>query len=422
MGPSGPILAPGLPMGDHSRAAVAAQGFGSSDRPLAASHDVALLDLDGVVYVGPRAVPNASESLDSALRLHGLRSVFVTNNAARPPAVVADHLVDLGVRAEPGDVVTSAQAGARMLAERLAPGAPVLAIGGPGVAEALLERGLTPVTSVDDGAVAVIQGYGPEVGWRQLAEGSLAIERGLPWVATNLDRTIPSPRGRVLGNGSMVAALRHSTGVTPLVAGKPEPPLMVESVERARARRPIVVGDRLDTDIEGATRSQIPSLLVLTGVTDWQDLLLAAPMHRPTFLGFDLRALLEGAPLVEVTVELDQVVVRCREALVRVPVTHADPDPGTAPDPAPNAGGDLNRDTAPGPEDVLPHDSPPLGGAGDGPSWWIPAGIRDMGRYGDDAAADLDLDVVRSVVAASWAISDAGLSIVGRAKVHAAAG
>ncbi len=258
-------------------------GFGSSAVPLAAVHDVALLDLDGVVYVGAGPVAHAAESLDAALDLHGMRAAFVTNNAARTPEVVAAHLIELGIRAQPSDVVTSAQAGARMLAERLPTGARVLVIGGPGVAEALRERGLVPVDSVDDGAVALLQGYGPDVGWRQLAEACLAIERGMLWVATNLDRTIPSPRGRVLGNGSMVAALRHATGAEPLVAGKPEPPLMLESMDRAHALSPIVVGDRLDTDIEGATRSGIPSLLVLTGVTDWQDLL-----HTPPELPSDL--------------------------------------------------------------------------------------------------------------------------------------
>ena len=210
--------------------------FGSSVAPLAALHDVALLDLDGVVYVGVGAVPHAAEALDVALTAHGMRSTFVTNNAARTPTEVCAHLVGLGVRAEPSDVVTSAQAGARMLAERLPVGSHVLVIGGPGVGDALRERGLVPVESVDDGAVALMQGYGPDVGWRQLAEGSLAIGRGLLWVATNLDRTIPTPRGRVLGNGSMVAALRHATGAEPLVAGKPEPPLMLESVQRSRAR------------------------------------------------------------------------------------------------------------------------------------------------------------------------------------------
>jgi HAD superfamily hydrolase (TIGR01450 family) len=375
-----------------------ASGFGASPAPLAAVHDVALLDLDGVVYVGAGAVPHAAQALDAALATYGMRSAFVTNNAARTPAAVAAHLVELGVRAQPSDVVTSAQAGARMLAERLPVGSRVLVIGGPGVAAALRERGLVPVEVVDDGAVALIQGYGPDVGWRQLAEGSLAIGRGLPWVATNLDRTIPGPRGRVLGNGSMVAALRHATGVEPLVAGKPEPPLMHESVQRSRAVRPIVVGDRLDTDIEGATRAGIPSLLVLTGVTDWQDLLDAVPPHRPTYLGLDLRALLAPAPDVEVRLRPHGVEGRCGRVQVRIP--SGTPD---------RAGSALGPAT--GVPGVGPH----------GDLWWLPEGLRDAGR-GGGAAHALDLEVVRAVVAAAWALADTGRAIVGPARVHAATG
>lgn len=364
------------------------RGFGSSAAPLAAVHDVALLDLDGVVYVGTGAVEHAAQALDLARTQHGMRSTFVTNNAARTPAVVAAHLVELGIRAEPSDVVTSAQAGARMLAGLLPAGSRVLVIGGPGVPEALRERGLVPVESVDDGALALMQGYGPDVGWRQLAEGSLAIARGLPWVATNLDRTIPSPRGRLLGNGAMVAALRFATGVEPLVAGKPEPPLMLESVQRSGAARPIVVGDRLDTDIEGATRSGIPSLLVLTGVTDWQDLLDAAAPFRPTYLGHDVRALLAPAPEVEVGWGADVVQGRCARVSVRIPVT---------------------RTGAPGPDPRAP-------------LWWLPEGLRAARRGSSSGVEPPDLDVVRALVAASWAVADAGMRIDGPAQVHATTG
>jgi HAD superfamily hydrolase (TIGR01450 family) len=378
-------------------------GFGSSVAPLAAVHDVALLDLDGVVYVGAAAVPHAAETIEAALESFGMRSVFVTNNAARTPATVAAHLVDLGVRAVPSDVVTSAQAGARMLAERLPVGSHVLVIGGPGVGAALRERGLVPVETVDDGTLAVMQGYGPDVGWRQLAEGSLAIGRGLLWVATNLDRTIPSPRGRVLGNGSMVAALRHATGAEPLVAGKPEPPLMVESVQRSGAARPIVVGDRLDTDIEGANRSGMPSLLVLTGVTDWQDLLHATPRYRPTYLGHDLRALLTTASPVAVRRSPGQVEGRCRRAQVQIPAAVSD-----------QAGPDEGPDTGV---------AGSAGGGHDG-HWWLPESLRDTGRGAGGARADgdLDLDLVRAVVAAAWAIADDGRTITGPAQVHAATG
>ncbi len=376
-------------------------GFGSSKAPLAAVHDVALLDLDGVVYVGPRAVAHAAESLDAARARHGMRAAFVTNNAARTPAAVAAHLVELGVPAHASDVVTSAQAGARVLAERLPPGARVLVIGGPGVPEALRERGLVPVESVDDGAVALIQGHGPDTGWRQLAEGSLAIGRGLLWVATNLDRTIPGPRGRVLGNGSMVAALRHATGAEPEVVGKPEPPLMRESVARSAALSPVVVGDRLDTDIEGATRSGIPSLLVLTGVTDWQDLLAAAPPQRPTFLGHDLRALLEPAPQVVVSRGSHAVAAECRGAHVRVPVGAS----GAVGDPRPDRG-------VAGGQAPTPHSA----------AWWIPERLRPVGRgvSAPGSESEPDLDVVRALVAAAWATDDAGLAVVGQAQVHAA--
>lgn len=364
---------------------------------LASVHDVALLDLDGVVYVGASAVPHASAALDAALVQHGMRSVFVTNNASRPPEAVAAHLRELGVRATAADVVTSAQAGARVLAGMLEPGSPVLAIGGPGVSAALSERGLLPVTSVDDGAVAVMQGFGPQVGWHELAEGSLAIGRGLPWVATNLDSTIPTPRGRVLGNGSLVAALRHASGVVPLVAGKPEPPLMHESVERAGALSPIVIGDRLDTDIEGATNTGLPSMLVLTGVTDWQDLVGAEPAHRPTYLGRDLRALLEPAPEVEVLRLAHAVQARCARAVARVPMVDA----------AQESEHDLAGD-------------PDRGAGSHHRLWWIPEPLRSAGRGNGEDLDTVDLDVVRALVWASWAIGDAGARIVGAAELHVA--
>jgi len=347
-----------------------------------------------VVYVGRDAVPHAATSLEAARTRFGMRSVFVTNNASRPPRAVAEHLIELGVRAEPGDVVTSAQAGAGMLADLIEPGSAVLAIGGPGVAEALSERGFKPVRNVDDEAVAVMQGYGPDVGWAQLAEASLAIGRGLPWVATNLDATIPTPRGRVLGNGSLVAALQHSSGVVPLVAGKPETPLMRESVERAGALRPIVVGDRLDTDIEGAARAGIPSLLVLTGVTDWQDLVGARPEHRPTHLGRDLRDLLEPMPEIDVALTAEFAEGRCRAATVRVPLGAS-----RAEEPSPDAGQASDSRS------------------GD-PLWWVPLAYRNTGQGRGADIDPADLDVVRALVWISWAIDDAGSRIVDEAQVH----
>jgi ribonucleotide monophosphatase NagD (HAD superfamily) len=196
--------------------------------------------------------------------------------------------------------VTSAQAAAHHLALRLPVGAPVLVVGTTGLHEALTERGLTPVTSADDEPQAIVQGYSPELTWRQLAEGAVAINRGVPWVATNLDATVPSARGRLPGNGAMVAALRHATGREPVSTGKPDPAMHRESVERSGARRPIVVGDRLDTDIAGANAVGAPSLLVLTGVTSVPELLAAPPEARPSYLAADLRGLLDRHPVVSV--------------------------------------------------------------------------------------------------------------------------
>lgn len=260
-------------------------------RPLAEIYDVALLDLDGVVYIGTSAVEGAAEAL-AAARHAGMRLAFVTNNAARPPVAVADHLAALGIPAAANEVVTSAQAAAHYLADRLPAHARVLVVGTTGLEQALRERGLVPVTDANGEVAAVVQGYSPDLTWRLLAEGAVAINRGVPWVATNLDPTIPSPRGRLPGNGSMVAALRLATGVEPVVTGKPDPTMHRESVQRSRAQRPIVVGDRLDTDIEGANAAGCDSLLVLSGVTSAAELLAAPSAWRPTFLGADIGGLL----------------------------------------------------------------------------------------------------------------------------------
>jgi glycerol 3-phosphatase-2 len=263
-----------------------------TEKPLAQIYDVALLDLDGVVYVGQHAVAGAPEALRGAREM-GMRLAFVTNNAARPPSTVAEHLVALGIAAQAEDVINSAQAAAHYLADRLGPGARVLVIGTVGLDEALTERGLTAVHSAEDEPDAVVQGYSPELNWAQLAEGAVAIRRGIPWVATNVDPTVPSPRGPLPGNGSMVAALRHATGATPVVTGKPDPTMHRESVLRSGAQNPLVVGDRLDTDVEGANAAGCPSLLVLSGVTSAAELLAAPPLLRPTYLAEDVGGLLQ---------------------------------------------------------------------------------------------------------------------------------
>jgi HAD superfamily hydrolase (TIGR01450 family) len=282
--------------GDNSDAR---QSVEPSDGPLGRAHDTFLVDLDGVAYLGDQPISGAAEAL-RAVREQGAAVVFVTNNAARPPAEVVEQLESMGVAAAPGEVMTSAIAAARVAAERYPPGSPVLVVGGVGVREALSDVGLQPVTTADREPVAVVQGFAPEVGWKVLAEASVALRAGAAWIATNNDATLPSPRGPLPGNGSLVAALAAATGLTPEVIGKPAPALFTAALDASHGSRPLVVGDRLDTDIAGATAAGLPSLLVLSGVSTALDLLQAAPDMRPSYVGRDLRTLELVHPGVEV--------------------------------------------------------------------------------------------------------------------------
>ncbi len=251
-----------------------------------------MLDLDGVVYVGAHAVDGVPALLADA-RARGMTLAFVTNNAARPSEVVAAHLTDLGVEAAPTDVVTSGQAAAREVAARVEPGARVLVVGGDGLVLPLQELGLVPVTSADDSPAAVVQGFHPSVGWKLLAEASYAIAAGVPWIASNLDLTIPTGRGTAPGNGTLVNVVATAVGRRPdVVAGKPFRPLFDETVRRIASTRPIVVGDRLDTDIEGAVTCGADSLLVMTGVTDVSELCRAEPRRRPSYVAWTMDGLM----------------------------------------------------------------------------------------------------------------------------------
>jgi HAD superfamily hydrolase (TIGR01450 family) len=225
---------------------------------------------------------------------------FVTNNAARPPGAVGDHLRRLGVDAHDEDVVTSAQAAARLLSGQLEPGSKVFVIGGPGLEEALRERGLEPVTEPSENVAAVAQGYGPEMPWKRVVQGSILVRSGVPWVASNTDMSIPTAHGVGPGNGALVQLVADFSGRQPQVAGKPMAPLLEETITRVGGSRPLLVGDRLDTDIEGAVTMGWDSLLVLTGVTGLAELVAAPPARRPTYIGRDLGALAAAQPAPEV--------------------------------------------------------------------------------------------------------------------------
>jgi len=285
-----------------------------SEQPLAQRYDGLVVDLDGVVQLDDQPVAHATEVL-AELATHGRSPIFLTNNASRPAREVSSRLGALGVHAEESQILTSAMVAAQVLADRLPAGAHVLVVGGAGLIDAVQAAGLRPVSSATQEVAAVVQGWSPDVGWQLLAEGSVALRAGARWIATNTDRTLPSPRGPLPGNGSLVAALRTATGLEPEVVGKPQRAVFDTAAGRTGGASPLMVGDRLDTDIAGARAAGLPTLLVLTGVAGARDLLAAPPAQRPTFVGADLRALLRphSAPQVadrtatcgDVTVDAD---------------------------------------------------------------------------------------------------------------------
>ena len=263
--------------------------------------DGIVCDLDGVIYRGHHAVPHAVESLLSALA-SGVRVVYATNNASRSPAEVSAHLDSLGLPGPIARVVTSAQAGADYVAQRCPAGSRVLAVGGPGVSLALQEAGLLAVsaeatsaqtTRSDESPVAVLQGYGTQVDWTDLAEAAYAVQAGALWVATNVDSTLPTDKGVAPGNGALVGAVRQAVHVDPVVVGKPHTPLyeLSLSVLATGVDRTMAIGDRLDTDILGATAAGMDSLFVFGGVHRWADVVGAQKAVRPRYVATDLRCL-----------------------------------------------------------------------------------------------------------------------------------
>ncbi|MFI5496532.1 HAD-IIA family hydrolase [Actinoplanes sp. NPDC051859] len=262
---------------------------------LADGYDLVVFDLDGVVYLIDKPIAGAAEAVER-LRAGGTAVAYATNNASRRAADVAALLTGMGVPAATDEVLTSAGAAAAMLAERLPAGAPVLVVGADALRAEVRDAGLTPVEHADESPAAVVQGYGPEVGWRVLAEASLAVRAGALWMATNTDRTLPSPRGPLPGNGSLVSVLRTALDREPdVVVGKPAPALFETAASLSGSRRPLCVGDRLDTDIEGAVRAGMDSVLVLTGVSGPAELLTAPASRRPTYVCADLSGLFAPA-------------------------------------------------------------------------------------------------------------------------------
>jgi len=254
---------------------------------LADPYDAILLDLDGVLYRWPEPVPGAAEGV-AALRKAGKRIAFVTNNSSRTPAQVVERLASVGVDAKPEEVVTSALATATILAERGTRFAFV--IGEEGLLKALTDAGIRIVNASSDDVDAVVIGFDRGADYTKLKDASVLVERGVALVASNADPSFPAARGESWpGAGALLAAIETTTGTRGEVFGKPEAPLFERALASAGGGRPLVVGDRLDTDIAGASRLGWDSALVLTGDARPED--VESSPWKPTFVVGDLSGL-----------------------------------------------------------------------------------------------------------------------------------
>ncbi|HEX5950738.1 MAG TPA: HAD-IIA family hydrolase [Actinomycetota bacterium] len=258
---------------------------------LAERYDALLLDLDGVLFRGAETVPGGPETL-AILRADGHHIAFVTNNSARTPEQVAEKLAGHGYEAHPDEVVTSALATADLLRERGA--AEAYVVGEEGIRRALADAGVRVLDGEPAAAPYVVVGWDREATYAKLRTASLLVERGATLVATNADPSYPAQDGFWPGAGALLAAITTTTGAEPEIVGKPHAPLYLAALRRVGGDRPIVVGDRLETDIAGAVALGWDSLLVLSGATS-AEAAGASPI-RPTYVGPDVRALVTDPP------------------------------------------------------------------------------------------------------------------------------
>jgi glycerol-1-phosphatase len=283
-------------------------------------HDAVLCDLDGVVYAGDDAIDGAVPTLRELGR-RGVPVAYVTNNASRAPESVAEHLCGFGLEVVGRQVFGSAAAGVDLLAEAVSterveeavgrfPGAPrddapgtaepqrltVLVVGSDYLRRLVGQAGHRVVETAAEAPDAVIQGFDPTVSWSDLAEASFAVRNGAHWIATNTDLTIPRAEGIAPGNGALVEAVSRATGTRPMAAGKPEPVLFRRAAQALGSKHPLVVGDRLDTDILGGNRAGFQTALVLTGVDSEASAARSPAQQHPTWILPSLRSLLQDPP------------------------------------------------------------------------------------------------------------------------------
>jgi glycerol 3-phosphatase-2 len=288
-------------------------------RILAERYDAVLVDLDGVMYRGDEPVAGSGAVVDK-VRALGTPLLFLTNNSSRTPEAVAASLESMGVAARPTEILTSAVATAVMLEREDASGRTAFVVGEEGITTALTSVGVSVAEGDPPSVDLVVVGFDRSADYAKLRTASLLVERGARLIATNGDGSYPAPDGLWPGAGALLAAIVATTGASPVVVGKPSRPLFEAAEDLSGAQAPLVVGDRLDTDVAGAAAMGWESLLVWTGAARPSDLVRAT--HLPTYVGSDVSVLLQDvSPARFRTANADDV--RAIEDLVSASGLHA---------------------------------------------------------------------------------------------------
>lgn len=246
-----------------------------------------LIDLDGVLWVGNQALPGVA-AFFAFLQTRNIRYVLVSNNATRRADYTIARMNDMGVQVAPGNVLTSAEATPRWVRSKMPEVKRVFVVGENALVESLREAGIERVPENVD---AVVVGLDRQVTYEKLKRATLEIRRGAQFIATNTDRTLPTEEGLTPGAGSLVAALVAATDVEPLVIGKPARPMFELALEitGTSPQETAMLGDRLDTDIDGAAQMGLKTIMVLTGVSTRAE--AEQNLYKPDFIFEDLAAL-----------------------------------------------------------------------------------------------------------------------------------
>jgi 4-nitrophenyl phosphatase len=252
-----------------------------------------ILDMDGVIWKADAPIGDLAATFQR-IRERGLKYVFATNNSTKTSEQYVDRLNAFGVEAEPWQVITSSQAAARAIAQTFPPGTKILVIGEDGLRIPIEREGLKMVSLEDASrAQVVVMGMDRGVTFEKLSEATLLIRRGIPFYATNTDKTFPTPRGQIPGAGAWISVITTATNVEPIVTGKPFPSLMELSLDKLGTKREetLVVGDRLETDIAAGQAVGCPTALVLSGVSTQEQAANWNP--APDLIVSDLSELIE---------------------------------------------------------------------------------------------------------------------------------